>query len=151
LGLNRLLVEVRTRATDFIRSNLHLDVSKCSLICRNDKGVKFLGFLIYLPTFSKKVRTLPNKIQAIKKYKRRVLAKFRKSDQRLTKAAFYIARSSLLSTYKAMLKANGDSWSKPAVDKASKSLLNTFNNTNNPALERLIKSFKTKAAKEMFF
>jgi len=79
------------------------------------------------------------------------LARFRKSDQRLAKAAFYIARSSLLSVYKAMLKANGDSWSKHAVGKASRSLLKTFNNNNNSALERWIKSFKTKAAKEMFF
>lgn len=151
VGPKSFATEVRTRVNGFIRSNLHLDVSKCSLISRNDKGVKFLGFLIYLPTFSKKVRTLPNKIQAIKKYKRRVLARFRNSDQRLAKAAFYVAKSSLLSAYKAMLKVNDDRWSKPAVDKASKSLLKTFNNITNPALERWIKSFKTKAAKEMFF
>lgn len=151
VGPKAFAIKIKTRVNDFIRSNLNLDVSKRSLINRNDKRVKFLGFLICLPTFSKKVRTLPKKIQAIKKYKTRVLARFRASDQRIAKAAFYTARSSLLSAYKAMLKTNKDRWSEPTVDKASKSLLKSFNNLNNPALERWIKSFKTKVVKEMFF
>ena len=151
VGPKSFAIEIRTFVNNFIKSDLHLDVSKCQLMNKNSKGIKFLGYLIYLPTFSKKVRTLPTKIQAIKKYKKRVLARFRMSDQRLAKAAFYVARSSLLSVYKAMLKSNGDSWSKPAVDKASKSLLMSFNQSNNPALERWIKSFRSKASKEMFF
>ena len=80
-----------------------------------------------------------------------MLARFRAFDQRLAKAAFYTARSSLLSAHRTMLKANKDRWFKPTLDKASKSLLKPFNTPDNLALERWIKFFKTKAVKEMFF
>lgn len=152
VGPKSFAIEIRSLVNDFLKSNLHLNVSKCQLINRNGKGIKFLGYLIYLPTFSKKVRTLPNKIQTIKRYKRRVLARFRLSDERLAKAAFFTARSSLLSVYRILLNSNADNkWAKTNIDKASQTLLNSSNFNDNPALKRWVNSSKSKAVKEMFF
>lgn len=152
VGPKSFAIEIQRSINGFLKSGLHLDVSKCQLINRNGKGVKFLGYLIYFPTFSKKVRTLPNKIQTIKKYKKRVLARFRMSDERLAKAAFFTARSSLLSVYKSLLNTNeNNKWSTFNLDQASQKLITSFNFKNNPALKRWINSFKSKAAKEMFF
>jgi hypothetical protein len=151
VGPKHFAIVIKILVNDFIKSNLYLDVSKSQLVNRNSKGIKFLGYLIYFPTFSKKVATLPNQIQAIKKYKRRVLSRFRLSDEKLAKASFFVARSSLLSAYKSIVSANGDEWSISAIDKASRSLIMSFNYKNNPALERWVKSYKSKAAKEMFF
>lgn len=131
---------------------MHLNISKCLLLNRDEKGIKFLGYLIYLSSFSKKVRTLPNKIQTVKKYKKQALAYFQLSDERLAKAAFFKARSSLLSVYKIFLNNNTDiKWSKISMDKASQTLINSFNFKDNFALKRWANCFKSKAAKEMFF
>jgi len=137
--------ETRKQINTFIKSNLHLDLSKDQLVNRNSKGVKFLSYLIYLPTFSKKVKALPQKIQSLKKYKQRVLARNRKTDERLSKAAFFKARSSLLGAYKSILEAKGMVWSKPNIHSVSIDLLSILNqnlNTpNNSALERWVKSY----------
>lgn len=44
----------RTEINKFLKSNLHLEVKKDNMVNRNEKGVKFLGYSIYLPKFNKK-------------------------------------------------------------------------------------------------
>jgi len=154
VGPKTFAIEVRNHLNTFIKSDLHLDLSKYQLVNRNSKGVKFLSYLIYLPTFSKKVRTLPQKIQSLKRYKQRVLARNRKTDERLAKASFFTARSSLLSAYKSILNAKGLKWSKPNIQLISKDLISILNKDSdikdNPALERWIKSYDKRSNDNMF-
>lgn len=154
VGPKIFAVEVRNHINTFIKSDLHLDLSKYQLVSRNSKGVKFLSYLIYLPTFSKKVRALPQKIQSFKKYKQRILARNRKTYERLAKASFFTARSSLLFAYKSILNAKGLKWSKPNVQLVSKDLISILNKDldikDNPALERWVKSYNKRSDYNMF-
>ena len=44
VGPKSFAIEIRSLVNDFLKSNLHLNVSKCQLISRNGKGIKFLGY-----------------------------------------------------------------------------------------------------------
>lgn len=58
VGPKQFAEGIRKDINQFIKGNLHLEVKKDDLINRNEGGVKFLGFMIYLVNFNKKVRTL---------------------------------------------------------------------------------------------
>lgn len=151
VGSKLFAIEVQFIIYDFLKSNLHLDASKYQLINENNRKIKFLGYIIYLSTFSKSSKILSNKIQAIKKSKKKVLARFRQSDKRLAKAAFLTARSSLLSAYKTLLNNSSKKLSKTNFNKISQLLVTSLNYQDNPTLKRWIQSFKSKATKELFF
>lgn len=154
VGPKSFASEIRNLINTFLKSDLHLDLNKYQLVNRNSKGIKFLNYLIYLPTFSKKVRVLPQKIQSLKKYKRRVLARNRKTDERLAKASFFKARGFLLAAYKSILNAKGLTWNKSNLQSVSLELIAILNHDSdildNPALERWVKSYIKRSEDNMF-
>ena len=56
VGPHKLATDTRQAIDTFLKSDLHLEVKKNDIVNRNEKGVTFLGFRIYLPSFHKKTR-----------------------------------------------------------------------------------------------
>lgn len=105
VGSKSFAMEVKNSVNTFLKSNLHLNVKKDTLINRNSKGTKFLGYFIYLATFNKKTRGIPNKLLSLAKYKRRVLARLQKSDEKLARSTYYDIRRLLLAVYNKIFKS----------------------------------------------
>ena len=86
VGPKKFAIETRNKINGFIKSNLHLQIKKDTIINRNNKSVPFLGFLIKLPTVRKKTRIIQSKREATLRYKRRVIAKMSSVDVRVGKS-----------------------------------------------------------------
>jgi hypothetical protein len=123
VGPREFALEVRSKVDLFIKSNLHLEVRKNDLINRNEGGITFLGFLIYLVKFNKKTRTKWNHLQSIAKYKCRVHARLRLSDARLANASVYAIKGSLLKSFRSQMENLKLKWSVESRDTVSDGLI----------------------------
>lgn len=153
VGSKSFAMEVKNSVNTFLKSNLHLNVKKDMLINRNSKGTKFLGYLIYLPTFNKKTRAIPNKLLSLTKYKRRVLARLQKSDEKLARSTYYDIRRLLLAVYSKIFKSERLSLSKFNQNSVV-NLLALFSRDKmalkeNPALDRWLKCFKDRSLDDL--
>jgi hypothetical protein len=147
--------EIKSQLISFIKSDLHLDLNKTYLLNRNSHGVKFLNYLICLSKASKIISLSPQKIQSFNKYKQRVLAKNRKTEEFLDKVAFFKAKSSLLRAYKSILNFKGLNWSKFNVYSVSLDLVFLLNQSldifHNSAFEKWINVYDKKSENTLFF
>ena len=90
VGPKTFAEEVRKNINNFFRSDLHLEVKKDLIVNRNEAGgVKFLGFNVYLRSVYKKTRLKWKHQEAMTRYKRRILAKIKREDEKLSKATFF--------------------------------------------------------------
>jgi retron-type reverse transcriptase len=89
IGSRKYALQVRQDVTNFIKSNLHLDVSRSELVNRNEGKVTFLGHSIKLVSLIMKTRVQHSSISAAKKAKNRVLSRIKVNEKRLTRALFY--------------------------------------------------------------
>lgn len=147
VGPKKLARDTQRHVERFLKSNLHLDVKKNNIVNRNEKGVTFLGFQIYLPSFKKKTRIKWNKFASIEKYKRRVLSRIKRSDVRLAKSAAHSMKGALLNTLKTGLEAGDLKYTKANVNTiAQKAISDT---KPNPALARWVEHFSTEKDREL--
>jgi retron-type reverse transcriptase len=86
VGSREFALHIRKDLNNFIKSNLHLEVKKDNLVSRNDKPVKFLGYLIGLSEYKVKTSAIPKSIRAAMKNKNKSISRFLESDKRLAKA-----------------------------------------------------------------
>jgi retron-type reverse transcriptase len=88
IGSRKYALQVKQDITNFLKSNLHLDVSKSELVNRNEGKVSFLGHFIKLVNLKMKTRVQNKKIAAAQKAKNRILSRIKVNDQRLARALF---------------------------------------------------------------
>jgi hypothetical protein len=100
VGLRKDAYQLRLDINTFLKSNLHLEVKKDDLVYRNKSNVMFLGHRIKLAPFHSKSRTKPVKIEALKRLKRKVIARINANEKRNALALSYRASAALLSKLK---------------------------------------------------
>ena len=128
VGSKKFANLVKNNINTFIRGNLHLEIKKDTLLHRNEKGAKFLGHIINLVHFKKKVRIDRSVPAAFRKYKRRVLARLRKSDIALGHAASFKLKKNLLQALK--IEDNNPRTNKKALQKKATIISTNIFNTN---------------------
>jgi len=107
VGPRSLALNIQKQIDTFIKSDLHLEVTQNKIVNRNEGSVKFLGFTIYLAKFHKKTRVKWNHLASIVKYRNRVLARIKKSDARLAKAAVFEMKKNLIKAFRVNLSKSG--------------------------------------------
>lgn len=83
----------------FIRSNLHLNVKKDSIVHRNEKSIQFLNHLVSFREYRLKTSVISKSMRAIKKNKHRSISKFLENDNRLAKSKSYQFYSNVLKQF----------------------------------------------------
>lgn len=137
VGPHKLATDTRQAIDTFLKSNLHLEVKKNDIVNRNEKGVTFLGFRIYLPSFHKKTRVKSHKIASTTKYKNRVLARLKLSDARLARAATHRMKRDLIHSFRILHNKNQLKYNKPNRKLIAQTLAsNLTESLDNPALKR---------------
>ena len=96
VGSRKYALQVKRDITNFLKSHLHLDVSKSELINRNEGKVPFLGHFIKLVSLKMKTRVQNKKIAAVQKAKKRVLSRIKINNQRLARALFLRTQKKIL-------------------------------------------------------
>lgn len=148
VGPRKLAIDTQTEIDKFIKGNLHLEVNKNSIVNRNEKGVMFLNFLIYMPSFRNKTRTKCHRFASIAKYKARTLARIQRSDARLAKAAVYSMKYNLLKAFNSKLSEKGLKLNARTTERVAAELTDAAA-SNNPALDRWEGHFKKLLDKEL--
>lgn len=114
-----------------------------------EKNVLFRGYWIGFVKFSRKTLFLSSKSHFIEKNKKWIWLLFKASDLQLQKSAFLLARSSLLSAYKAVLVRN--KWSTAVSHKVSWLFLRFFVLKRSKGLSKWLNALKEKGVQKMFF
>lgn len=83
----------------FIKSNLHLEVKKDSIVPRDEKPVKFLNHFISFRKYKLKTSVISKSMQVIKKNKHKSISKFLENDKRLAKSKSYQLYSNVLKQF----------------------------------------------------
>jgi len=102
VGSREFALQIRKDLNNFIKSNLHLEVKKNSLVHRNDKPVKFLGHLIGLSEYKEKTSAIPKNIRAAMKNKNKSISRFLESDRRLARAKSHQFYSNVLKQFEVL-------------------------------------------------
>ena len=99
VGSWKYAAQIRKDLNNFIRSNLHLEVRKDSIVHRNEKSIKFLNHLIGFREYKLKPSVLSKSMRAIKKNKHKSISKFLENDRRLAKSKSYQLYSNVLKQF----------------------------------------------------
>jgi retron-type reverse transcriptase len=86
VGSRKFALQILKDLSNFIKSNLCLEVKKDNLISCNSKPVKFLGHFIGLNEYKVKASAISKSIRAAMKNKNKSVSRFLESDKRLAKA-----------------------------------------------------------------
>lgn len=172
IGPRSFAVAMQKEINMFIKSDLHLEVSKNSIIHRDQPAVTFLGHRVQLVNFHGKTKTKQKHLAAIARFKNRSIQRLKTQNVNIAKAALNRLRSKMLKQIDFIAKQLNISYSNQKLDTYSailafknigvtlaKSLkLSNFEeltrimekideNTNisNPAIKRLYNQFKSEA------
>lgn len=104
VGSRKYALQVKRDITNFLKSYLHLDVSKLELVNRNEGKVSFLGHFIKLVSLKMKTRVQNKKIAAVQKAKKRVLSRIKINNQRLSRALFLRTQKKIIEALKNVSK-----------------------------------------------
>lgn len=96
VGPKLFAVEITNRIKVFIWGNLQLNIKGSKIINRNEAGVIFLGFILYLPQFRKKATVKRSEIQSIKKCVARSKARVAAGLAGNSKAFFYALKRDII-------------------------------------------------------
>jgi hypothetical protein len=122
VGSNEFAAKVRQEVTNYIKSDLHLNVKKDNLLHRNDADATFLGHNIGLREYRLKTNSGPKAIRAFQKNKNKVIARFKVADKRLARSKVNEFRANIMreiSRYCKELKVSVSKKSKNASSIAS--------------------------------
>ena len=77
VGSHKFAISVKKELENFLKSNLHLTISRYSITHRDQSSISFLGHKIQLVYFYPKVRANSKLLEAIYRYKNKVLHRLR--------------------------------------------------------------------------
>lgn len=150
VGSKKIAISIQKQINTFIKSNLHLEIKQNKIINRNEGSVQYVGFRVYLAKFHKKTRVKWNKFASITKYRKRVLARIKKSDARLAKAAVFEMKKNLIKAFRVNLSKHGNKFNKTNTWKTSNILRDTLIPAGDyAALKRWEQHFKDLFDKEL--
>jgi hypothetical protein len=135
----------------FLKSDLHFNIEGNTISSWNEKGILFCNYYIYFSTVKKKIinnRTLVS----LKKYKQRLLAKFKVSDARLARCLSYQIRKNFILALQqelGSLKLNEDSLKEVAQKMVKK--IRCRVTKSNRAFERYIIHYKRLSDSNLWF
>ena len=109
VGPKSFAIKTTNQIKIFIRGNLKLNIKNTKIINRNEAGVKFLGFIVYLPQFRKKAKVKKSEIQSIKKYIKKSKAHVAAGLARSSKAFYYALRGDIIRSLDQSFTENGHS------------------------------------------
>jgi retron-type reverse transcriptase len=109
VGPKLFAVKTTKQIKTFILGNLKLNIKDTKIINRNEAGVKFLGFIVYLPQFRKKAKVKRSEIQSIKKYIKRSKARVAAGLARSSKAFYYALRGDIIRSLDQSFAENSNS------------------------------------------
>jgi hypothetical protein len=98
-GSRKYAVQIRKDLNKFIKSDLHLEVKKDSIVHRSEKSIKFLDHLISFREYELKTSVVPKSIRAIQKNKNKSITQFLENDKRLAKSKSYQFYSNVLKQF----------------------------------------------------
>jgi retron-type reverse transcriptase len=104
IGSRKYALQVKKDITNFLKSHLHLDVSKAELVNKNEGKVLFLGHFIKLVSLKMKTIVQNKKIAALRKAKKRVLSRIKINNQRLARALFLRTQKKIIEALKNVSK-----------------------------------------------
>jgi hypothetical protein len=107
VGSRKYALQVKKDIINFLKSHLHLDVSKVELVNRNESKVSFLGHFIKLVSLNMKTRIQNQKIAATQKAKRRILNRIKVNNQRLARALFFRTQKKIIKALQDVSKLYG--------------------------------------------
>jgi hypothetical protein len=99
-GPKLFAVKMTHQINTFIQKDLQLKFKSTKLINRNKTGVKFLGFIVYLPQLKKKAMVKTSQIKSVKKYIARSKARVAAGLVKNSKAFFYALRHDIVASLK---------------------------------------------------
>jgi hypothetical protein len=150
VGPRNLARSIQKQRDTFIKSDLHLEVKQNKIVNRNEGSVKFLGFRIYLAKFHKKTRVKWNPFASIAKYRRRVIARIKKSDARLAKAAVFELKKNLIKAFRVNFSKSGKKFNRKNICETSNIFANELLlKKDNPAMIRWEQHFEELFDKEL--
>ena len=85
VGPRKFAVYIRKEIDNFIKSNLHLGISKNEIVHRDQPPITFLGHNIQLVNFHGKIRTKNKQLEAIHRYKNKAIQKLKLEENRVVK------------------------------------------------------------------
>jgi retron-type reverse transcriptase len=150
VGPRNLALSIQKQIDTFIKSDLHLEVKQNKIVNRNEGSVKFLGFRIYLAKFHKKTRVKWNHFASIAKYRSRVIARIKKSDARLAKAAVFELKKNLIKAFRVNFSKSGKKFNRKNIWETSNIFANELLlKKDNPAMIRWEQHFEELFDKEL--
>jgi hypothetical protein len=100
IGSRNLAINVQKQIDRFIMNNLHLKIKQNKIINCNEDSIKFLGFKIYFVKSHKKIKVIWNQYRGIVKYRNKVFARIKQSDERLAKVAIFELKKNLIKAFR---------------------------------------------------
>jgi len=150
VGPRSLAFNIQKQIDTFIKSDLHLEIKQNKIVNRNEGSVKFLGFAIYLAKFHKKTRVKWNFYASIAKYRNRVLARIKKSDARLAKAAVFELKKNLIKAFRVNFSKSKKKFNVKNIWETSNIFANELlSKKDNPAMIRWEQHFEELFDKEL--
>lgn len=81
----KFAIYIQKELENFLKSNLHLTVSKHGIIHRDQSSISFLGHTIQLVYFYPKMRTKSKLLEAIYRYKNKILQRLRLEKYKISR------------------------------------------------------------------
>ena len=107
-GPKSVAMDVKKRTQNFLKSNLHFQLSEGDLIHCRDNKVQFLGFDIKVPSRKERSIVETRKILSFKKIKNRLSNRKRMMESRFEKAILKSYETEKLKILKALMKGKKD-------------------------------------------
>lgn len=85
VGSRKFLIYLNKKVNDYLKSNLHLRISEHKSINRNQSPILFLGYKIQIGYFYQKMRIKSKRLEAICRYKNKVIQKLKLEEYKISK------------------------------------------------------------------
>jgi len=143
VGPKKFAIKIKNKINGFIKTNLHLQIKKNTIVNKNNKSLLFLGFRIKFITMLTKTKKILAEKEAILRYKKRSIAKMTSLKIRIAKSfrialikAFCEAASHKIKPGKTIKKKNVNSLAQKILydiklDKLSENAKSLFFNIKN--------------------
>ena len=86
IGPEKFAIKIKNKINGFIKTNLHLQIKKNTILNKNNKSLLFLGFCIKCITIPTKIKQILAKKEAIFRYKKKSIAKMTSLNVKIAKS-----------------------------------------------------------------
>jgi hypothetical protein len=142
VGSKEFALNIQKSIILFFKSDLHFNINNSTISSQYEKGILFCNYYIYCGSVKRKI--MENcRLVSLKKYKQRLLSKFKVSDARLARCLSYQMKKNFIVALQqelGSLKINKDSLKEVTQNMVKKIKYKEI--IPNKALERYIRHYK---------